>query len=206
MSFHSFSCSDHIFSLPRRFPSIFNPIFYMYLNYFRVHNTEKPAWLITNQFEQFYEELGRKNIPWGKNPLLVCCSVMRATGEDCPFKNSTDTGGMTSWVLHLHQDKGGLHIWTRILSVRSSSHYYIYDLALLSVSTKHSRTRIRAYTIPRFNLSALDFDPAYVGRISLLISSITDKSCWYLLCDWGSSAASCAAVVAFALPRLFAWT
>ena len=32
--------------------------------------------------------------------------------------------------------------------------------ALLSASTRHSRTRILAYTIPRFNLSALDLDPA----------------------------------------------
>lgn len=52
----------------------------------------------------------------------------------------------------------------------------IHCLADRSVSSRHSRTRIRACTIPRFNRSAELRLPEYVGRISRPISSISDNS------------------------------
>ncbi|KDR19064.1 hypothetical protein L798_06420 [Zootermopsis nevadensis] len=55
-------------------------------------------------------------------------------------------------------------------------------LALRSVSMRHSRTRILAWTIPRFSLSAELLLPAYVGLISFPISSITANNCAYF--DW----------------------
>lgn len=58
-----------------------------------------------------------------------------------------------------------------------------YVLALRSHSIKHSRTKIRACTMPRFKRSAEDLLPEYVGRISLPMSSMTAKSWVYLV--WG---------------------
>lgn len=59
---------------------------------------------------------------------------------------------------------------------------YVYDLALRSHSIKHSRTSIRAWTIPRFKRSDEVLLPEYVGRISFPISSMTARSWAYLLC------------------------
>jgi len=49
----------------------------------------------------------------------------------------------------------------------------------LSVSMRHSRTRILAWIIPLLSRSAELLDPEYVGRMSLPNSSITCKSCAY---------------------------
>lgn len=51
-----------------------------------------------------------------------------------------------------------------------------YVRALLSVSARHSLTSARAWIIPLFNLSIALLLPAYVGLISRLISSMTDRS------------------------------
>ena len=61
-----------------------------------------------------------------------------------------------------------------------------YVLAARSHSMRHSRTRIREWTMPRLSRSADVRLPEYVGRMSLPISSITASSCAYLLwccCD-----------------------
>lgn len=51
-----------------------------------------------------------------------------------------------------------------------------YVRALLSVSARHSLTSARAWIIPLFSLSIALLLPAYVGLISRLISSMTDRS------------------------------
>lgn len=63
----------------------------------------------------------------------------------------------------------------------------IYVLALRSHSIKHSRTRILACTMLRFSLSEEVLFPAYVGRISRPMSSITASNELYLLCGWCGS-------------------
>lgn len=53
-------------------------------------------------------------------------------------------------------------------------------LADRSVSSRHSRTSILAWTMPRFSRSAELRLPEYVGRMSRPISSMTINSCAYL--------------------------
>lgn len=55
--------------------------------------------------------------------------------------------------------------------------------ALRSHSIRHSRTNMRAWTMPRFSRSAEDLLPEYVGRISLPMSSMTARSWVYFV--WG---------------------
>jgi len=82
---------------------------------------------------------------------------------------------------------------TQIVSILHTTHSFQYTStpavryqsvqlrAARSHSIRHSRTRMRACMMLRFSLSADVLPPAYVGRMSRPISSITARSCPYLL-------------------------
>ena len=58
----------------------------------------------------------------------------------------------------------------------------VYERAALSHSIRHSRTSILACTMPRLSRSAEVLLPEYVGLMSFPMSSMTARSCAYLLC------------------------
>ena len=75
--------------------------------------------------------------------------------------------------------------------------FFVHCFEAFSTSTRTSLTRMRACTMLRFSLSALDLLPEYVGRMSLDISSSTANSWEYLETGVGAeedeAAANCAA-------------